>query len=215
MEVSSTSGDRLEFRHDGIARSRPLQWIIIGCVILVAIATLLGGSFGALVVVIVFGAVLVALIRASSAQSTAVFDLGNKVVTISHVRPGKPAERAQWPLSEISRVIVEAAGRSARRDRVLNLRPALVIGTTIVPLTWRAFGDDKAPFDAALAIRRFLGHAEPGLFEDSIEALAKLSGRVNPAVRIARLGLGLNRREAANLVTRMQAGATDSQAHEP
>jgi hypothetical protein len=112
-------------------------------------------------------------------------------------------------------VIVEAAGRTSRRDRVLNLRPALVIDATVVPLTWRAFGDDKAPLEAALVIRRFLGHTEQQLYEDSIEALAKLSGRVNPAVRIARLGLGLDRIEAAKLVTRLQAGATASKAQAP
>jgi hypothetical protein len=144
MQVRSISEDRLEFQHDGIAGARPLQWVIIGCVVLVAMATAFGGSFGAVVVVGVFGVVLVALIRASSAQSTAVFDLGNDAVTITHVRPGKPAERAKWPLGDVSRVIVEAAGRTSRRDRVLNLRPALVIDATVVPLTWRAFGDDKA-----------------------------------------------------------------------
>lgn len=204
METKNPSGDRLEFHHDGVAGSRLMLWIVIGCVVAVALATFLGGSWVSLVIVLVIGAFFIGLLRRSSAVSTAVFDKTAGTVIVTHGRDGKEIEREERPIGEISRVIVEAAGRSAKIDRKLELRPALVTGETILPLTFRAFVGGDSAIEAAKAIRRFLGHADDGLFEDSVAAMAKHTDRVNPAVRLARLGMGMGRLEAARYVTRLR-----------
>lgn len=207
MIATQISDDRLELNHDGVASARPMLWIVVACVAAVAVAALLQGSFWSLLLVLAVGSLLVALLRRSSAESRAVFDRRAGTVTISHCRGGTEIERIERPLGDISSVIVEAAGRSRRNDNVLTLRPALLVGTDIVPLTWRAFVSGDSAVDAALAVRRFLGAPEGNLFADSVEALARHSDRTNPAVRIARLGMGLGRREAAELVTRLRKTA--------
>lgn len=204
MEVKHSSEDRLEFHHDGVAGSRRMLWMVSGCVAAVALATLFGGSWISLIIVLAVGAFLVSLLRRSSAISSAVFDRQARTVTVSHSRDGREIEREERTIDEISRVIVEAAGRSGKTDRVLDLRPALVVGSTILPLTYRAFVSGDSAVQAATAIRHFLGHAEENLFEDSVAALAKYTDRVNPAVRLARLGMGLGGLEAARYVTRLR-----------
>lgn len=200
MEIVSREPDRLEFRHDGMAGARPMLLVVVGCVAVVALATASGGAWGTLVVVLAIGTFIAGMLWRSSADTVAVFDRAADAVTIVHKRRGRPFAHTEMPLTGISGVIVEAAGRSARTDRMLSLRPALVADAKIVPLTWRAFVNGDPPVKAATAIRRFLGHSEEGLFADSVAALARHTGRVNPAVRIARIGMGMGRREAADHV---------------
>lgn len=207
MEVKQASEDCLEFHHDGVAGSRLMLWIVGGCVAAVAIGTLFGGSWVSLIIVLVFGAFFIILIRRSSAVSTTVFDTKAGTVTVSHRRGDQEIEREERPIGEISRVIVEAAGRSRKHDKTLKLRPALVTGSTILPLTYRDFISGDSAVEAAIAIRRFLGHAEDNLFKDSVAALVKYTDRVNPAVRLARLGMGLKGLEATRYVTRLRDSA--------
>lgn len=207
MRTEQRPDGSLEFRHDGIAGVRPMLFAVIACVAAVALATLWGGSFASLGLVLAVGAFFAVLLYRSSADSRALFDPAAGTATIVHARAGRELERSQLALTEIDRVIVEAASRSGRPDNVLKLRPALVAGGRIVPLTFRTFVAGKAPLEAAAAIRRRLGHDEAHLLEDSVKALATLTGRTNPAVRIARLGLGMGRLAAARHVTKLRDAA--------
>lgn len=207
MVVTQPADDVFEFRHDGIAAARPMVWIVAACVGAVALAMLWGGSWISLILALAVGGGLVWLLRRSSADSLAVFDRAEGTVRITHSRNGRQVESEELPLAAVSAVIVDAAGRSRRHDNVLQLRPALVVDAAIVPLTWRAFVSGDTPVDCALEIRRFLGHPVADLYRDSVAALARHTDRVNPAVRIARLGMGLSRIEAAELVTRLRGGS--------
>jgi hypothetical protein len=202
--VNRLSGSLLEFRHDGVASARPAIWIIAGIVGAGALWSLFDGSVWPALIVFALGAFFFHLMRRSSAETLAMFDRQKGTVTVTHSRDGVEIERTELPLHELSRVIVEAPGNGKGR---LTLRPALAFGTRIVPLTWRIYIPGDAPVEAALAIRRFLGHSDFKLFEDSVEALARHSDRIAPAVQVARLGLGMNRFKAAAHVRRLRSSA--------
>ena len=101
---------------------------------------------------------------------------------------------------EATGVDVAAGGN----PRTLALRPAVVIEKTIVPLTQTDFESGERPKTIATALRLYLGHDDYGLIDDSIAALARFSPRIQPAIRLARLGKGLSRTEAFRLVSSLR-----------
>ncbi len=188
MVVNELSRDLLEFRHDGVAGARLAIVILAAILGMGAALVAMSGNLWPLVVILLLGAFFYNLLRRSSALSVALFDRGARQVTITHSRNGKEIEREEIPLRAVARVIIEqGSGTKGHRVR----RPALLVGTRIVPLTWRAFEAGDAAVEAALAIRRFLGQSEFRLMEDSKEAFERYSERsIRRAARIARYGHG-------------------------
>jgi len=206
MEIKRISADHIVFLHDGVASSRPMVWIALGCVGVVALFALFGGSWLSLIVVLVVGGFLLNMLWHASARTAAVFDRERGTLAVTHTRSGKIVGETDVPLDAISDVIVEPAtgGTEVTAGQSLSLRPAVLTGDTIVPLTYRAFESGKRPIEAAEEIRGFLGLADGDLMENSVRALARCGERVQPAVRLARLGLGLDRGQAAEMVTRLR-----------
>jgi hypothetical protein len=206
MDIKRTGPDQLVFSHDGVASARPMLLIAVACVAVVALATLFGGSWLSLIVVLAVGGFLVAMLWRSSALARATFDRARGTLEIVHLRHGAEVGKQEMNLTDIAAVIVQPStgGSGTTAGRSLALRPSLLVGSTIVPLTYRAFEGGRRPLDAAEEIRRFLGLAEDDLIEASVRVLARHSDRVQPAVRLARLGLGLGRVEAADMVTRLR-----------
>jgi hypothetical protein len=61
--------------------------------------------------------------------------------------------------------------------------------------------------EIARSIRAFLGLPDGDLIDDSLEVLAR-QPRIQPAVRLARIGKGLGRLEALQHVRRLQAAGS-------
>jgi hypothetical protein len=206
MEIKRIGDDHIVFLHDGIASARPMMLIAVGCVAVVALATLFGGSWLSLIVVLVVGGFLLSMLWRASARTAAVLDRERGALAITHTRGGKIVGEEDVPFAEISQVIVEpAAGGSGKAaSQSLLLRPAVLASDRIVPLTYRAFESGRRPIEAAEAIRDFLRLPLDDLIEGSVAVLARNGDRVQPAVRLARLGLGLGRLEAAAMVARLR-----------
>ena len=208
MEIKRAGEGQIIFLHDGIASARPMMWIAVGCIALVAVATVFGGSWLSLVVVLVAGGLILSMLRNASARTAAVFDRAHGTLEITHTRGGAIVGEEDVALGDVSDVIVEPAtgGTGVTAGQHLSLRPSLSVGDRLVPLTYRAFEGGSRPIEAAEEIRAFLGRPRDNLFEDSVTILAQCSDRVQPAVRLARLGLGLDRLEAAEMVERLREG---------
>jgi len=206
MEIKRLGADHIVFLHDGVASGRPMVWIALGCVGVVALFALFAGSWLSLIVVLVVGGFLLSMLWHASARTAAVFDRERGTLAITHTRSGKIVGETDVPLDEIFDVIVEPAtgGAEVTAGQNLSLRPSVLVGDRIVPLTYRAFESGKRPIEAALEIRRFLGLTDEALMESSVKALARYGERVQSAVRLARLGLGLDRGEAVEAVNRLR-----------
>lgn len=181
------------------------RWIAVGLAAIVLVVILAGQSFFDSVLALLAAVAIWFALRYSSVQTEAVFDAAEGRYRIRQQRHGKEVLSYDGALAEIEGVIVEAAWRSGRVDRVLKLRPALVVGARPLPLTFATFMSGEQPRRIALALRDFLGLPESDLIEDSLRVAARDPDRVNPAVRLARLGKGLSRLEAAAYVERLKA----------
>jgi hypothetical protein len=206
MEIKRIGDDHIVFLHDGIASARPMMLIAVACVAIIALATLFGGSWLSLFVVLVVGGFILSMLWNASARTAAVFDRERGTLAITHTRGGKIVGEEDVPLADISGVIIEPAtgGGGVTAGQHLSLRPSVLAGERIVPLTYRAFESGRRPIEAAEEVRDFLGLAQADLFEHSVAVLARHGDRLQPAVRLARLGLGLDRVEAAEMVTRLR-----------
>lgn len=208
MEIKRIGADHIIFLHDGIASGRPMMWIAVACIAVIALMTLFGSSWLSLIVVLVVGGFILSMLWQASARTAAVFDRARGTLAITHTRGGKIVGGDDVRLDDIAQVIVEPAtgGTGVTADQHLSLRPSVLVGDKIVPLTYRAFESGKRPIETAEEIRRFLGLPEDDLMAGSVEVLARHGDRAQPAVRLARLGLGLDRLEAAEMVTRLRKG---------
>ncbi len=208
MEIKRAGEGQIIFLHDGVASARPMMWIGVGCIAVAAVATFFGGSWLSLIVVLVVGALILSMLRNASARTAAVFDRAHGTVEITHTRGGAIVGEEDVALADIADVIVEPAtgGIGMTAGQHLSLRPSLFVGDRLVPLTYHAFESGPRPIEAAAEIRAFLGRARDNLVEDSVTILAQHSDRVQPALRLARLGLGLDRLEAAEMVARLREG---------
>ena len=206
MEIKRIGTDHIIFLHDGIASARPTMWIAVVCIAVIALMTLFGGSWLSLIVVLVVGGFILSMLWRASARTAAVFDRERGALAITHTRGGKIVGEEDVPIADIAQVLVEPAtgGTSVAAGQHLSLRPSLLVGDSIVPLTYRAFESGNRAIETAEEIRRFLRLPEDDLMKGSVEALARHGDRVQPAVRLARLGLGLDRLEAAAMVTRLR-----------
>lgn len=206
MEIKRLGTDHIVFLHDGIASARPMMWIAVGCIAVVTLATLFGGSWLSLIVVLAVGGLMLSMLWQASARTAAVFDRERGILAITHTRGGKIVGEEDVPFGDITKVIVEPStgGTGVTVGQRLSLRPAVLAGDRIVPLTYRAFEGGNRPIESAGEIRRFLGLPDEDLMEASVNVLAHHGERVQPAVRLARLGLGLDRLQAAEMVTRLR-----------
>jgi hypothetical protein len=206
MEIKRIGADHIVFLHDGIASARPMMWIAVACIAVVALLTLFGGSWLSLVVVLVVGGTILSMLWRGSARTAAVFDRERGTLAITHTRGGAIVGEEDVPIADIAQVLVEPAtgGTGVTAGQHLSLRPSLLAGDRIVPLTYGAFESGNWPIETAEEIRRFLRLPEGDLMKGSVEALARHGDRVQPAVRLARLGLGLDRLEAPAMVTRLR-----------
>jgi len=206
MEIKRIGSGHIVFTHDGIASARPMMWVAVACIVVIALMTLFGGSWLSLIVVLVVGGFILSMLWRASARTAAVFDRERGTLAITHTRGGKIVGGDDVRLDEIAQVIVEPStgGSGVTAGQHLSLRPSLLVGDRIVPLTYRAFEFGNRPIETAEEIRRFLGLPENDLMKGSVEVLARHGDRIQPAVRLARLGLGLDRLEAAAMVTRFR-----------
>jgi len=206
MEIKRIGADHIVFLHDGIASARPMMWIAVACIAVVALLTLFGGSWLSLIVVLVVGGTILSMLWRGSARTAAVFDRERGTLAITHTRGGAIVGEEDVPIADIAQVLVEPAtgGPGVTAGQHLSLRPSLLAGDRIVPLTYGAFESGNGPIETAEEIRRFLRLPEGDLMKGSVEALARHGDRVQPAVRLARLGLGLDRLEAPAMVTRLR-----------
>lgn len=205
MDIHEGGPDYIAFRHNGAKTSGQLAKLVIAIVVLgLALAVAMGAMslLNTVVLIAVAGAFLW-LIRRSEAQSIAVFDKENKQFELVHRLVGGTEERVRGALSEVEAVILDVAvGKTSTNS--LQTRPAVVLRGEVVPLTKFDFAADAEAREVALKIRRFLGHKEKTLVDESIKALARLTPRTQPAVRLARLAKGLSRVEAATLVSELK-----------
>lgn len=208
MEIKRVGADHIVFLHDGIASARPMMLIAVACIAIVALMTLFGGSWLSFIVVLVVGGLILSMLWRASARTAAVFDRERGTLAITHTRGGKIVGEEDVPLAGISQVIVEPAtgGGGKAAGQSLSLRPCVLAGDRIVPLTYRAFESGQRSIEAAETIREFLGLPQVDLFEESVRTLARHGDRIQPALRLARLGLCLDRLQAAEMVTRFMKG---------
>lgn len=213
MEIKRAGPDQIIFIHDGVASTLPMIWVAIACVAVVAFAALLGGSWFSLIVVLVVGGFILSMLWRSAARTAALFDRSRHVLEITHTRGGTIVGSEDIPLGDISQVIVVPTGGASTptASRRLSLRPAVVAGDRIVPLTYSAFEGDQHPLAAAEEIGAFLGLPEGDVIRESVAALARHDERIQPAVRLARLGLGLDRQQAAEMVARLRKNSSGTQ----
>ena len=207
MEIKRLGSDHLVFTHDGIASARPLLFIALGCIVAVVIAAFFVGSLLSLVVVLVAGGFILAMLWRSSARTAAVFDRERGTLAITHTRGGVIVDEEDVAIADMSQVIVEpSSGGKTTGTQHLMLRPSVLAAGRIVPLSYGAFESGERPVEAAETIRKFLGFPPGNIMVESVEALARHGERIQPAVRLARLGLGLSRPEAAAMVKRLRQG---------
>jgi len=206
MEIKRIGSDHIVFTHDGIASARPMMWIAVACIAVIALMTLFGGSWLSLIVVLVVVGFILSMLWRASARTAAVFDRERGTLAITHTRGGAIVGEGDVPIADIGRVIVEPSigGTGVTAGQHLSLRPCVLAGAKIIPLTYNSFESGQRPIEAAETIRDFLDLPQDDLIEGSVEALARHGDRVQPAVRLARLGLGHDRLEAAAMVTRLR-----------
>ncbi len=206
MQLLRESDDRLRMRDDPAGFSRRLGFVLAALVAAVLLAVLLGdGSLlgGGLALVVAAGLWLA--LKRSEIATEAVFDRAAGRWSLRQLRDGREISRREGPLDAIEDVVVQASGRSQRVDRRLALRPALVVGERPLPLTYAHYARGERAPEIARTLRDFLGLPEGDLMEASLRVAARDPLRVNPAIRLARLGKGLDRGEAARLVKRLRA----------
>lgn len=210
MEIKRLGSDHLVFTHDGIASARPMLLIALGCIAAIVIASFFGGSLLSLVVVFAAGGFILSMLWRSCARTAAVFDRARGTLAITHTRSGAIVGEEDVAIADVTQVIVEPAtgGRTIDGQR-LALRPSVLANDRIVPLTYGSFESGERPVEIAEQVRDFLGLPTGNIFEASVEALAHHGERIQPAVRLARLGLGLSRPEAAAMVTRLSRNRVD------
>lgn len=202
MQLEQPSRTRLLVRDDPTKFSRWVGLALAGMLLLVLVA---GDSFWSALLALIAAAAIWYALRRAEVSTEAVLDRDADRWQVSQRREGKEVSRREGRLVDIEGVVVEAAARSERVERRLKLRPALVVGGRPLPLTFATFSTGQEPRDIALALRKFLGLPESDLIEDSLRVAARDPLRVNPAIRLARLGKGLSRREAAAHVRRLKA----------
>lgn len=205
MDVKRLGSDHLVFTEDGVASARPMLLIVAGCIAAVAVAAFFGGSFLSLAVVLIVGGFILSMLWCSAARTAAVFDRERGTLAITHTRGGAIVDQDDVALADISQVIVEPSGGGKRTGtQQLFLRPSVLAGDRIVPLTYRSFEGGGRPVEIAEEIRDFLGLPRVDILHVSVQVLARHGDRIQPVVRLARLGLGLGRLEAAEMVTRLR-----------
>ncbi|MCC2110796.1 MAG: hypothetical protein KDJ16_02035 [Hyphomicrobiales bacterium] len=204
MDLRRDGTERLIFRHDGERTTRMFVAVIGGIIVFALFIWFLSGTTSPLPILATLGLALgfFWLVRRTQTESIAIFDLENGAFGLRHSRRGQVVEEIEVPLTAIEAVIVDVA--AGGNPRTLALRPAVVIEKTIVPLTQTDFESGERPKTIATALRLFLGHDDYGLIDDSIAALARFSPRIQPAIRLARLGKGLSRTEAFRLVSSLR-----------
>lgn len=200
MELQRPDPQRL-LLHDDPAGF--LRWTAFGLAAAVLLVLLLGSLGTGLLALLAAGVLWLAL-RHAAVATEAVFDKAEGRFRVTRRRAGREIERHEGGLGEIEGVIVEAAARARRVDRRLKLRPALVVGGRPLPLSFASFESGEPPRRTALVLRDFLGLPESDLIEDSLRVAARDPDRVNPAVRLARLGQGLSHAEAAARVRQLK-----------
>ena len=210
MDIKRIGPDHLVVTHDGIAAARPMMWVALACIAAAVVIAFLGGSLASLIVVIVVAGLILSMLWRASARTAAVFDRGLGTLAITHTRGGEIVGEDDVALSDIACVIVEpSAGSGMVSGQNLSLRPAVLADGRIIPLTYRSFESGPRPVEVANALRQFLGLSDGDLIARSVEALARHDPRIQPAVRLARIGLGLDRHEAAAMVAGLRAEARD------
>jgi hypothetical protein len=211
MILERHGDDRLTFRDP----PGPLvRWAGLGLGAIALAVLLFGQSLVAGLVVVVATAALWLAVRHADVGTEATFDRRRGSYRIRQVSLGKPQFELNGTLLEIEGVVVQATGSGRKGRETLALRPALLVGGDLLPLTFGRYAQGEEPRRIALALRRFLGLPTRGLIDDSIRAAARDPYRLRPAIRLARLGKGLEPDAAAAYVARVKA-EQDAEQDEP
>lgn len=205
VKLHRPSDDLLELKHDGVTSAWFMLTILIGTVLCAAIYSYLAGTIWQVALVLLIACFVIHIMKKASAVTTVVFDRARGTVTATHRRDGAIIDETVIRFEDISNVIVDAS-RGNRPHRA-SMRPALLVGDSLVPLVWGQFLAPAASRDIVTEVRRFLGLPQDELIEDSVCALVR-RGRKLDAMALARhkFGLRLSRDEATKLVTELYEG---------
>ncbi len=200
MKLEKVSPTRFEFSHSGETFTRYVRYFLIAVVLIVAFGALTGGNFVSLVIVLLVAGLFWKLADYVNVESRAGFDLQMNRFELVQSRAGTELVNRSEPLESIGNAIIESSSRSGKGDDSLKTRPAVVIDGETVPLTFASFVSGPQPTEIAMALRDFLQLPESDLIDDSIAQALKGPVGIGPAVRLARLGKGMGRLDAARYV---------------
>ncbi|HSM42289.1 MAG TPA: hypothetical protein VK862_16175 [Afifellaceae bacterium] len=206
MELKQISPDSYEFSDRDRRLTRLVRLFLSAIVIIVLVNALVTGAAWPVAVVLVVAAGFWKLADYVDVDSHAVFDRAANSFHIVQTRRGKPVLDRREPLDRIEAVVIAADSRSSASDNTVKTRPVVVIDGLSVPLTFASFKAGPAATDIAERLREFLGSPATDLIEDSIRQALRGPAGVGPAVRLARLGKGLGRLEAAAYVRTIEEG---------
>ncbi len=206
MELKQISPHSYEFSDSDRRLTRLIRLFLAAIVILVVVNALFTGAAWPVAVILLAAAGFWKLADYVDVDSRAVFDRAGNSFHIVQTRRGKPVLDRREPLDRIEAVVVAADSRSSATDNTVKTRPVVVIDGLSVPLTFASFEAGPAATDIAERLREFLGVAGGDLMEDSIRQALRGPAGVGPAVRLARLGKGLGRLEAAAYVRGIEKG---------
>ena len=106
-----------------------MMWIAVACVAVLALATLFGGSWLSLIVVLVVGGFILSMLWHASARTAAVFDSEKGTLAITHTRGGKIVGEEDVPLAGVFSGNRRTGGwRNQRNSRPASLAEAVSVG---------------------------------------------------------------------------------------
>jgi len=215
MKLERESPERIKFSHSGRTFTRLIRYFLIAIVLMVIFGSFFSGQIASVLIVLLVAGLFWKLADYVNVESHATFDHRENRLHVVQSRAGTKLIDRSESLDAIENVVIQSSSRSGAADDTLKTRPALVIMGETVPLTFASFASGRQPTDIALELRSFLKLPESDLIEDSIVQALKGPVGTGPAVRLARLGKGMGRLEAAGYVRsveqRLEAESTDRQ----
>lgn len=204
MKLQQITPDRFEFSDAGGKLTAYIHYFLIAATALVVIDAIATGSFAPVVVVLIVATGFSKLAGYVEVDSHASFDRDAGEFYLRQTRRGKLIEERTMALDAIENVVIEADHRHKANDNVVKTRPAVVIEGQSVPLTFASFLGGPVATETAQTLRRFLDLPDTDLIDDSIRQALKSPVGTGPAVRLARLGKGLGRLDAAAYIRSFQ-----------
>jgi hypothetical protein len=207
MKLQQISPDRFEFTDTGGKLTEYMRYFLIAVTALVVFNAIATGSFAPVILVLIAAMGFSKLAGYVDVDTHASFDRTSGEFYLRQTRRGKLVEERTVPLDGIENVVVEADHRDKATDNAVKTRPAVVIEGRSVPLTFASFLSGPAAAESAQTLRRFLELPDTDLIDDSIRQALKGPVGTGPAVRLARLGKGLGRLDAAAYVRSIEGQA--------